>query len=122
MHCLESPFGDRIIGRGFWLPSAPDLILCDSYSWGMLKDKVCRDNSHTEDDRKEKTIQDAVSSVVPAEYRQALNHAFFKPHTYLRAEGRLRSSPCVSRLSLLHWFPMFRDNIVVSKRRETIIQ
>jgi hypothetical protein len=37
MHCLESLFGDRIIGKGFWPACSPVLNPCDFPSWSTLK-------------------------------------------------------------------------------------
>jgi hypothetical protein len=48
---MEGVFGDRIISPGLWSARSPDLIACDILGGGggNFKDKVYRNNRHTDD-------------------------------------------------------------------------
>jgi hypothetical protein len=40
LEALWKVFSDHIISRGLWPPRSPDLVPCDFYLWGSLKDKM----------------------------------------------------------------------------------
>jgi hypothetical protein len=43
MEALLKVFGDHIISHGLWPPRSPDLVPCDFYLWGNLKDKTYKE-------------------------------------------------------------------------------
>jgi inhibitor of nuclear factor kappa-B kinase subunit alpha len=65
-------FGDRIISRGLWPASSPDLNPCDFYLWGNLKQKVYKTNPHTIEELKE-NIRNEVSTIPPGELQVITN-------------------------------------------------
>jgi hypothetical protein len=52
INVLNEVFEDRLISRGLWLATSPDLNPCDFYLWENLKDKVYSNNPHTLDELK----------------------------------------------------------------------
>jgi hypothetical protein len=40
LEALRKVFSDHIISRGLWPPHSPDLVPCDFYMWGSLKNKI----------------------------------------------------------------------------------
>jgi hypothetical protein len=80
-------FCGTIKRRGLWpVDCSPNLNSRDFYLWCMLKDKKHRNNPRTQHDRK-KSTQEEGSSILLAEIRRAMNNAFVRCDTYVRAEG-----------------------------------
>jgi hypothetical protein len=57
------------------------------YLWGNLKDKVCSNNPHTLDGRKQ-SIRETISSIEVSELELVSNNMFKRLEACLRAEGR----------------------------------
>jgi hypothetical protein len=47
MAAVSDISADKNINEDLWPAHFPDLMLCDIYLWGSLKDKVYRRNPHT---------------------------------------------------------------------------
>jgi hypothetical protein len=59
---------------------------CDFFLWDTLKDKICSNNPHTEDELKD-SIQAAVSYISLGNLGRLRNNVFIRRDTYLLASG-----------------------------------
>jgi len=112
-----SVFGGKIISMGLWPPCLPELNPHDLYWWGLLRDKVCSSNPHTEDSRGEsrcrvsvwpaelltcneqcvwliqricKSSEDISSTLTYSEYKRDINWSTLNWNTWIQMHSKLR--------------------------------
>jgi hypothetical protein len=75
----------RVIRRGLWPLHSPDLTSCDSYLWGILKDKLYKTNPHTLEELKNNIHRE--NSTISKQEHQKVNNVF-RSRTHCIPSGR----------------------------------
>jgi hypothetical protein len=88
---LEGVFGNRTISHGLWPARSPDLTPCGFYLWDNLKGKVCRTNTHIEEESKENTQRES-SELLQEEFLQVDSSLFKRRRVFVHVQGQNFSS------------------------------
>jgi hypothetical protein len=76
-----------MVSEGLWPACSPDLMPCDFYLWGSLKDKVYKRNLHTLHELEE-NIWEEISRISPAEQQYVNQGMFSHCSAYLCLQGK----------------------------------
>ena len=73
MREIERVFHDRIISRDLWPTRSSDMIPCDFYLWGRLKNAVYRTNPRTLEELK-RNIRDEINNISRGELQRIMGN------------------------------------------------